>query len=174
MDTRNFKFRQGFERKVWEVESFGFRKSLRNFLWVVVHASRGRVFSYSSYFMLKGHSMAIGFNPNSRAGSKAVWSVLLTIERPISWSVLFLRTVTPQIPRVNFFFLFVGYLSSLSRQIPCTAYRAYGCARWGPVVLPVACALRCHVCNTVALACTRTRAQACHAHWPGLWVATPP
>ena len=39
---------------------------------VVAHTSRGMVFSYSSYFMLKGHSMAIGFNLNRRAGSKAV------------------------------------------------------------------------------------------------------
>ena len=51
---------------------------------VVAHASRGRAFSYSSYFMLKGHSMAIGFNPNRRSGSKAIWTMLLTIERPIS------------------------------------------------------------------------------------------
>ena len=51
---------------------------------VVAHASRGRVFSYSSYFMLKGHSMAIGFSPNRRVGSKAVWTVLLTIKRPVS------------------------------------------------------------------------------------------
>ena len=45
--------------------------------------------------MLKGHSMAIGFSLNSRAGSKAVWAMLLTIERPVSWSVLVLGTVTP-------------------------------------------------------------------------------
>ena len=32
MDTRNSKFRQGFARKVQEIESFGFRKCLRNFL----------------------------------------------------------------------------------------------------------------------------------------------
>ena len=32
--------------------------------------------------------MAIGFNPNRRVGSKAVWTVLLTIKRPVSWSVL--------------------------------------------------------------------------------------
>ena len=32
MDTRNSKFHQGFERKVWEVESFGFRKCSQNFL----------------------------------------------------------------------------------------------------------------------------------------------
>ena len=32
MDTRNSKFRQGFEWKVQEVESFGFRKYSRNFL----------------------------------------------------------------------------------------------------------------------------------------------
>ena len=55
---------------------------------VVAHASRGRVFSYSSYFMLKGHSIAIGFSPNRRAGSKAVWILLLTINRPVSWSIL--------------------------------------------------------------------------------------
>ena len=55
---------------------------------VVARASRGRVFSYSSYFMLKGHSMAIGFSPNRKAGSKAVWTVLLTVKRPVSWSVL--------------------------------------------------------------------------------------
>ena len=30
----------------------------------IVHAPRGRGFSYSGYFMLKGHSMAIGFGPN--------------------------------------------------------------------------------------------------------------
>ena len=59
---------------------------------VFTHASRGRVFSYSSYFMLKGHSMAIGFNPNRRAGSKAVWIVLLTVKSPVSWFVLVLGT----------------------------------------------------------------------------------
>ena len=32
MDTKNSKFRQGFARKVQEIESFGFRKCLRNFL----------------------------------------------------------------------------------------------------------------------------------------------
>ena len=32
MDTRNSKFRQGFTWKVREVESFGFRKCLWNFL----------------------------------------------------------------------------------------------------------------------------------------------
>ena len=32
MDTRNSKFHQGFVRKVREVESFGFRECLRNFL----------------------------------------------------------------------------------------------------------------------------------------------
>ena len=32
MDTRNSKFRQGFVRKVWEVESFGFKKCSWNFL----------------------------------------------------------------------------------------------------------------------------------------------
>ena len=53
---------------------------------VVAHALRGRVFSYSSYFMLKGHSMAMGFSPNHRAGSKEVWTVLLTIKRLVSWS----------------------------------------------------------------------------------------
>ena len=51
---------------------------------VVAHASRGRVFSYSSYFILKGHSMAIGFSPNHRVGLKAVWTVLLTIGRLVS------------------------------------------------------------------------------------------
>ena len=60
---------------------------------VVAHASRSRVFSYSSYFMLKGHSMAIGFNHNRRVGSKTVWTVLLTIERPVSWPVLVPRIV---------------------------------------------------------------------------------
>ena len=61
-------------------------------LQVVAQASRGRVFSYSSYFMLKGHSMAIQFRPNRRAGSKAVWTVLLTVKRPVSWSVLVPKT----------------------------------------------------------------------------------
>ena len=37
--------------------------------------------------------MAIGFNPNRRASSKIVWNVLLTIERPVSWSILVPRTV---------------------------------------------------------------------------------
>ena len=32
MDTRKSKFLQGFTHKVWEVESFGFKKCLRNFL----------------------------------------------------------------------------------------------------------------------------------------------
>ena len=59
---------------------------------VVSHTSRCRVFSYSSYSMLKGHSMAIGFNPNCGASSKVVWTVTLTIERLISWSVLVPRT----------------------------------------------------------------------------------
>ena len=53
-----------------------------------IFAPRGRVFSYSSYFMLKGHSMAIGFSPNSKGSSKAVWTMLLTVKRQISWSVL--------------------------------------------------------------------------------------
>ena len=35
----------------------------------IVHSPRGRGFSYSSYFMLKGSSMAIGFGPNHRPGS---------------------------------------------------------------------------------------------------------
>ena len=34
-----------------------------------VRAPRGRGFSYSGYFMLKGHSMAIEFGPNRRASS---------------------------------------------------------------------------------------------------------
>ena len=55
---------------------------------VVSHALRGRVFYYSSYFMLTGRSMAIGFSPNRRVGSKAVWIVLLTIERQVSLSIL--------------------------------------------------------------------------------------
>ena len=37
--------------------------------------------------------MAIGFNLNRRAGSKIVWNVLLTIERPIFWSILVPGTV---------------------------------------------------------------------------------
>ena len=57
-----------------------------------VFAPIGRVFSYSSYFMLKNHSMAIGFIPNRRASSKAVWTLLLTIKRSVSWSVLVPRT----------------------------------------------------------------------------------
>ena len=36
--------------------------------------------------------MAIGFSPNCRAGSKAVWTVLLIVKRPISWFVLVLGT----------------------------------------------------------------------------------
>ena len=32
--------------------------------------------------------MAIGLIPNRRVGSKAVWTVLLTIKRPVSWSIL--------------------------------------------------------------------------------------
>ena len=39
---------------------------------VVAYTSRCRVFSYSSYFMLKGHAMAIEFSPNRRASSKVV------------------------------------------------------------------------------------------------------
>ena len=35
----------------------------------IVHSPIGRGFSYSGYFMLKGHSMAIGFGPNRRPGS---------------------------------------------------------------------------------------------------------
>ena len=35
----------------------------------IVYTSRGRGFSYSGYFMLKGHSMAIGFGLNCMAGS---------------------------------------------------------------------------------------------------------
>ena len=34
-----------------------------------VHAPRVRGFSYLVYFILTGHSMAIGFGPNHRAGS---------------------------------------------------------------------------------------------------------
>ena len=60
---------------------------------VVGHASRVRVFSYSSYFMFKGHSMAIGFNPNHRSGSKAGWTMLSIVKRLVSLSVLFPETV---------------------------------------------------------------------------------
>ena len=35
----------------------------------IVHAPRARGFFYSIYSMLKGHSMAIGFDPNHRVGS---------------------------------------------------------------------------------------------------------
>ena len=35
----------------------------------IVHTPRGRGFSCSGYFMLKGHSIAIGFDPNYRVGS---------------------------------------------------------------------------------------------------------
>ena len=35
----------------------------------IVHAPRGRGFSYSGYYMLKGHSMATGFGLNHRASS---------------------------------------------------------------------------------------------------------
>ena len=59
-------------------------ESVRELPRVIIHASRGRVFSYSSYFMLKGHSLAIGFSPNRRASSKAVWTMLLIVKRPIS------------------------------------------------------------------------------------------
>ena len=59
---------------------------------VVSHTSRGRVFSYSSYSMLKGHSMANGFSPNRRVSSNVVWTVSLTIERLIYWFVLVPRT----------------------------------------------------------------------------------
>ena len=58
-----------------------------------VFAPRCKVFSYYGYFMLKGHSMAIGFSPNLRDGSKAVWTVLLTVKRSVSWFVLVLGTV---------------------------------------------------------------------------------
>ena len=90
MDTRNSRFRQGFAQKVQEFESFGFRKCSWNFHRSL--RSRSRVFSYYSYFMLKGHSMAIGFSPNHRAGSKAVWTVLLTVKRPVSLFVLVPKT----------------------------------------------------------------------------------
>ena len=36
--------------------------------------------------------MAIGFIPNRKASSKVVWTMLLIIKRPISWSVLVLST----------------------------------------------------------------------------------
>ena len=55
---------------------------------VIAHALRGRVFYYSSYLMLKGRSMAIGFSPNRRTSSKVIWTMLLTIERLVSWYVL--------------------------------------------------------------------------------------
>ena len=32
--------------------------------------------------------MTLGFSPNRRVGLKAVWTVLLTIGSPISWSIL--------------------------------------------------------------------------------------
>ena len=41
--------------------------------------------------------MAIGFIPNRRAGSKTVWNVLLTVKRPISWSVLVPRTAVSRL-----------------------------------------------------------------------------
>ena len=37
--------------------------------------------------------MAIGFSPNLRAGLKAVWTVLLTVKRSVSWFVLVLGTI---------------------------------------------------------------------------------
>ena len=64
----------------------GFRVSGTFESFVFTH--RGRVFSYSSYFMLKGRSMVVGFSLNRRADSKAVWIVLLTTKRPVSWSIL--------------------------------------------------------------------------------------
>ena len=69
-------------RKIWVQEVFAELPR------VVAHALRGRVFYYSSYFMLKGCSMAIGFSLNHRPGSKAVWTMLLTIKRPVSWFIL--------------------------------------------------------------------------------------
>ena len=32
--------------------------------------------------------MPIGFSPNRRVSSKVVWTVLLTVKRPVSWFVL--------------------------------------------------------------------------------------
>ena len=62
-----------------------------------IFAPKGRVFSYSSYFMLKGHSMAIGFSPNRRADSTKVWTMLLTVKRLVSWSILVPRTIVSRL-----------------------------------------------------------------------------
>ena len=44
-----------------------------------VHAPRGRCFLLLWLFLLKGHSMAIRFSPNSRAGPNTVSTELLTV-----------------------------------------------------------------------------------------------
>ena len=64
MDTRNSKFRQGFARKVSGSRKLRGQEVFAELPRVVAHASRGSVFSNSSYFMLKDHSMVIGFSPN--------------------------------------------------------------------------------------------------------------
>ena len=57
-----FRAESSGSRKLWVQEVFAELPR------VVAYTSRGRVFFYSSYFMLKGHSMAIAFSPNRRAG----------------------------------------------------------------------------------------------------------
>ena len=64
---------------------------------IFVFAPKGRVFSYYSYFVLKGHLMDIGFSPNCRAGSKEVSTVLLTVKRSISWPVLVFGTAVSRL-----------------------------------------------------------------------------
>ena len=90
MDTKNSKFRQGFARKVREVESFGFRKCSRNFLEslltlqeaklprVVAHASRGRD---SSYFGLFSFLRAVWLSFNALRSCLAIFALRGCLEK---------------------------------------------------------------------------------------------
>ena len=50
VDTRNSKFRQGFEREVREVESFGFKKCLYDFLGALLTLQEVEILPTLVYF----------------------------------------------------------------------------------------------------------------------------
>ena len=79
------KERKGKERRIREEEGKRTSCSLHFFQRLAdqgagfVHAPRSRCFLFPWLFLLKGHSMAIRFNPNSRASPKIISIELLTI-----------------------------------------------------------------------------------------------
>ena len=56
MDTRNSKFRQGFMWKVRGVESFGFKKCSRDFLWSLLMLQEVGSLPNQAYFPSRSRS----------------------------------------------------------------------------------------------------------------------